>query len=176
MDAIGRVRGMEGITWNIMLTFSAAGNRIQEPLGFGGGIALWGSKLVTLPQSTTVFKRNVGELGGSGYLSQSNVIFDGKVSFSNSSAVFGGGIYLDAATTLSLLGRCSFIGNSAGDSGGGIYAWAHSALTFVTGSVVAFENNSCTRSGGGVMITGGGHFVLNGSADFKGGIQLFCCS
>ena len=151
---------------------SAAGNQAEGTHGYGGGIALWTSEFETLLYSTTVFENNMARLGGSGYLITSDLSLDGAVSFWTSSAAFGGGLFMYAMTSLQCRGRCKFAVNIAGISGGGLYADGRSTVAFDSGSDVAFENNSCTHSGGGATIQHGSSMILNSSAVFEGMRQL----
>ena len=95
---------------------------------------------------------NNSAVGGGGFIALlSTLTFTGSSTFMNNSADFGGGFFAQDST-LNFTGSSTFMNNSAGIYGGGFLAYFMSTLNF-TGSST-FTNNSAGFYGGGFYAEG----------------------
>ncbi|MDR4469754.1 MAG: HYR domain-containing protein [Nitrospira sp.] len=126
-------------------TFS--GNTITNSSGLGAGMyALLGSPAV----SSCLFLGNSNVNSGGGVYNQqvTNATFD-DCTFSNNTALYGGGAF-NTISTLTFSG-CTFLSNIASNSGGGMRNESSTSVTVIDG---VFAGNSTSSSNGGGFYIG----------------------
>ena len=126
---------------------------------FNCGGAIWASASSLHFTGTNNFTANSAEYGGSVYVQTNTLLsLNGNNIFYHNSAYRGGAIYTEANAVLTFTGTNIFTGNSA-QYGGAIYAQANTLLSF-SGTNIFVHNSAYSGGGGG----GGGAFYASGSA------------
>lgn len=143
---------------------------------FGGAISVLDSYLIL---SNTTFAKNVAHLGGAVYCNSitllissthflhnsaisnswggaifmfsSHLIVSDNVTFSCNTASFGGGIFLQYNSTVTIDGKAVLFSTNVADYGGGIYMKEQSHIKG-SSSAVQFISNRAEKFGGGIMI------------------------
>ncbi len=138
-------------------------------VGDGGAIALFGSNLIITDGNIGVSSNNgfstAANNGGGIFASQSSVSLNSSQSrvIWNEAGNFGGGIYADTGTTVTVNGAL-FNNNDADVSGGAIYFDGTSLQ--VTGGAQFVGNTTVTlttNQGGGALYLGDGDVVVDGA-------------
>ncbi len=111
--------------------------------GYDGG-AVYSTSAVTL--NNVEFDGNTATRNGAALYNTNNISSNGTVVFKNNSAVLGGGIYYTGTAGITL-SDMTFTGNTASNSGGGIYATKALILENNT-----FTDNEADCKGGAVYI------------------------
>jgi hypothetical protein len=145
--------------------------------GGGGGIYNWYGT-VAINSGSSIFNNNAGYMGG-GILNDDGTIkmdkgssiYDNTVYSTDEQSGFGGGIYSNAGS-IDISG--SIFGNTAPQSGGGIYE-KYAIVTINKGGSI-YDNNAIF--GGGIFSYGqvymnSGSSIHNNKANFGGGIYNF---
>jgi predicted outer membrane repeat protein len=93
-------------------------------------------------------------------------------------AVFGGGLFANSSVRLLMLGRINFQGNTASESGGGLYL-ASGSVTAMDVQTSGINDNRANVVGGGIYlasarisISGDINFVNNSAVSAGGGLAL----
>lgn len=147
--------------------------------GNGGAIYASGDRsAITITGSSPEFASNIAENGkGGAILAGGGNILSispnaGTVSFTTNTADYGGAVYLAATrrgqTSLNISGsnEAAFTRNTAGISGGGIYAEQYSNITF--SPTVTFTGNTATDGNGGALWVYEGSQLPEGTVYFTG--------
>ena len=72
---------------------------------------------------------------------------------------YGGGAYLFASAGITVV-KSLFVGNSSGDSGGGLFARTANATAIIVVDGTTFLDNGSSQSGGGLVLRHDGHGVM----------------
>ncbi len=127
--------------------------------GSGGAIYASGDRgVITITSSTSEFAGNTADSGKGGAIAAgggTTLTVGGAASFTNNTADYGGAVYLAATrrglTALNITGEteATFSNNTAGTSGGAVYAERYSTMTFAPS--VTFTNNTAGNGNGGAL-------------------------
>ena len=155
-------------------SLSFAGNNAES--GSGGAIYASGDRTaVTISGATSDFASNVANSGKGGAIvagGGTTLNISGAATFTTNSAEYGGAIYLAATrrrqTALNITGEseATFTRNSAGTSGGGIYAEQYSQIAFTP--TVTFTGNTANDGNGGALWVYEGSQLPEGTVYFNG--------
>ncbi|MDA3852179.1 MAG: hypothetical protein PF447_13065, partial [Spirochaetaceae bacterium] len=117
-------------------------------LGDGGAIYLIDGNITI--NDYVNFQSNNASNGGAIYSVNSTLFIDDNIGFNNNMATSrGGGIYVDASTSMVITNQNSFNGNSAGDNGGALFISNSTNRTFKD---LRFDNNTALINGGAMCL------------------------
>lgn len=105
-------------------------------------------------------------VGGAIAAARSTVVLDSSYFIGNNASMFGGALYVDDFTNVSMIGGTHFIENYAMEDGGAVYL-DDAAKILCTGETV-FENNTADNYGGAVALVGGSSILWDGAVVFSG--------
>jgi hypothetical protein len=150
-------------------TFTMSGGEISGNTisfnGGGGGVYVDDSSTFTMSDGT-ISGNTAGRGDGSGggvYVSGTFTMSGGEISGNTAAGSYsnGGGVYVGDSSTFMMSGG-EISGNTVGGDGGGVYA--NSTFTMSGGEI----SGNTARRGGGVYVTGRGHFTKNGGGTISG--------
>jgi hypothetical protein len=155
-----------------------ANNKVTlgDKLTLKGGYTVWGGAVCVgtagLPSEGEFIMAggeisgNTAELGGAvmvykGHMTMTGGIIRDNVNADYSNAIgFGGGVYLNEYTSLTMSdGTISGNGGAKTENGGGVLVEGRALFTMTGGNIL---NNTSTANGGGVHITPYGEFTMSG--------------
>ena len=147
------------------------GNTLTAKQKSDGGAGLFAEDKSTLDfRGTISFIHNVSPKygrGGAIYVTTGSTFYSsGNSSFTNNSALFGGGVCAWSHAKVGISGTSKFIGNSAHIKGGGVCA-RRNATVGISGTS-NFINNSAQEDGGGVYARNDATVDISGTSKFIG--------
>lgn len=105
-------------------------------------------------------------VGGAIAAARSTVTLERTYVVGNNASTFGGALYVDDVTNVSLIGETRFVENYAAEDGGAVYL-DDAARVSCTGKTF-FVNNSADDNGGAVVLLGGSSILWDDDVVFSG--------